>query len=314
MSEATPSVSVVIPCWNAESWISRAIQSVLDQDYPNLEIFVIDDGSTDNSLEIVKSFGDKVRWRTGPNRGACEARNTGLATTKSTYVMFLDADDELGPAYFRAAELTGIPADIELLVGCRLDRKVGQSMGPLVRPRGSDWNSLVEGIIDQTYIQTSQMIFRREFITKIGGWNPEIALCQDIELSLRALLNRPKIAILPSSYSVYYRDDFESRMTMAPPERHAVWHASIYCGLTNLVAQCGDGRVCRKFGKNLYMLARVLMTFHQYDRAKTCLLCARRLGVRGHIGSARHIIPSYIFGFFLKHRIMAALKSTVSRL
>src|SRR5262249_22564429 len=90
--ETAPSISVVIPCWNAERWISRAIKSVLGQDYPNLEIIVIDDGSTDNSLEIVKSFGDKVRWWTGPNRGACVARNTGLAMADCTYVMFLDAD------------------------------------------------------------------------------------------------------------------------------------------------------------------------------------------------------------------------------
>ena len=74
-----PSISVIIPCWNAEKWIARAIQSVLDQDYPNKEIIVIDDGSTDGSLEIIKSFGDKIRWETGPNRGACAARNTGLA-------------------------------------------------------------------------------------------------------------------------------------------------------------------------------------------------------------------------------------------
>jgi glycosyltransferase involved in cell wall biosynthesis len=77
MSVGSPSISVVIPCWNVERLISRAIQSVLGQDYQNLEITVIDDGSIDGSLEIVKSFGNNVRWR--PNRGACAARNTGLA-------------------------------------------------------------------------------------------------------------------------------------------------------------------------------------------------------------------------------------------
>src|SRR5262245_12624798 len=107
------SIAVIIPCWNAEKYMSRAIQSALDQDYPSLEIIAVDDGSTDNSLEIIRSFGERIRWQTGSNRGACAARNSGLAIANSTYVMFLDADDELGPAYFSHAELTGAPADID---------------------------------------------------------------------------------------------------------------------------------------------------------------------------------------------------------
>ncbi len=314
MSANAPSVTVIIPCWNAEKWISRAIQSVLDQDYPNLETIVIDDGSTDNSLEIVKSFGDKVRWQTGPNRGACVARNSGLAIANSNYVIFLDADDELGPAYFRCVEFTSAPADIELFVGCRLNAKLGQSMGPLVRPQGSDWNGLVEEIIAGNCMQTSQMIFRREFIEKIGGWNPEIAVGQDIELSLRALLGRPKIRSLPpSSYSVYDHHDSAFRITKMPSDRKVISLANIYNSLTKLVARCNDRRVCRGFGERLYALARLLMSIHDYDGAKTCLLNARRLGVKGHVGSARHIVLSYMFGFFLKHRVVETLKAAAYR-
>jgi len=189
-------------------------------------------------------------------------------------------------------------------------------MGPLVRPQGPDWHGLVQGIIDEnTYLQTSQMIFRREYVVKIGGWNPKIALCQDVELSLRALLNRPKVAILPpSSYCVYHQDDFAFRISNAPSDRYLVSHADIYCDLTNLVARCGDGRVCRKFGEHLYAFARQLTAIHEYDRAKACLICARRLGIKRHIGSARHIILTYIFGFFFKHQILEALKSAASRL
>ncbi len=73
-----PLVSIVIPCFNAEGTVGEAIQSALDQDYPNREVIVIDDGSTDKSVDVIRTFGDSIRWETGPNRGGNVARNRGL--------------------------------------------------------------------------------------------------------------------------------------------------------------------------------------------------------------------------------------------
>ena len=61
-------VSILIPCYNAERWIIQCIESALDQTYEQTEIIVVDDGSTDNSLEMIKSFGDRVKWRTQANQ------------------------------------------------------------------------------------------------------------------------------------------------------------------------------------------------------------------------------------------------------
>jgi glycosyltransferase involved in cell wall biosynthesis len=63
-----PLVSIIIPCYNAERWVVEAIQSCLAQTYQPIEIIVIDDGSTDRSLEVIKSFGNKIRWETSPTR------------------------------------------------------------------------------------------------------------------------------------------------------------------------------------------------------------------------------------------------------
>ena len=71
----TPLISIVIPCYNAERYVGEAIRSALSQTYPNVEIIVIDDGSTDGSLDVIRSFGGAIRWETGPNRGGCAARN-----------------------------------------------------------------------------------------------------------------------------------------------------------------------------------------------------------------------------------------------
>ena len=70
MGDEPALVSILIPCYNAERWVGEAVQSALDQTYPKKEIIVVDDGSTDRSLDVIKSFGPRIRWETGPNRGA----------------------------------------------------------------------------------------------------------------------------------------------------------------------------------------------------------------------------------------------------
>src|SRR5437773_7247908 len=92
-----PLVSIIIPCYNAENWIGKAIQSGLDQTWPQKEIIVIDDGSTDKSLNVIQSFGQKIRWETGPNRGGNIARNRGLQLSRGQWLQYLDADDYLLP-------------------------------------------------------------------------------------------------------------------------------------------------------------------------------------------------------------------------
>src|SRR5262245_9102291 len=90
-------VSILIPCFNAERWIGQAIESALSQTYLAKEVIVVDDGSHDGSLDIIKSFGDRIRWETGPNRGGNVARNRLLELANGTWLQYLDADDYLEP-------------------------------------------------------------------------------------------------------------------------------------------------------------------------------------------------------------------------
>src|SRR5437016_1233967 len=86
-------VSAVIPAYNYARFVCRAVDSVLAQTYPHLECIVVDDGSTDNTLEVLAPYGDHIRVITQKNAGLSAARNTGVRNAGGEYVGFLDADD-----------------------------------------------------------------------------------------------------------------------------------------------------------------------------------------------------------------------------
>ncbi len=89
----TPLVSVIIPNYNYARYVGEAVESALGQTYSNLEVIVVDDGSTDNSLEVLERYRDRVKIVEQQNSGVCVARNRGVAETKGEYIAFLDADD-----------------------------------------------------------------------------------------------------------------------------------------------------------------------------------------------------------------------------
>jgi len=207
-----PKVSVIIPCFNAEKWVAHAIQSVLNQDYPNLEVIVIDDGSADNSLDVIRSFGDRIRWETGPNRGACAARNRGLALTTAEYVMFLDADDWLVPGIIAklVARSLELPPDTKTTIfgqviqtnaeGCAL----GSGQNPWVGDgeRASDIWIMLDGP------RTTTVLHQHRYLIEIGGFNPSLPSGQEFDLHIR--LMQGGMSFIHYAVPVYYYRQHES--------------------------------------------------------------------------------------------------------
>ena len=101
-----PLISVIVPVYNVEKYLDNCVMSILDQDYQNIEIILINDGSTDNSLAICHSYVGKdkrVKLFSQKNQGLSAARNLGIQKANGEFVMFVDSDDYVEPSYCSAA-------------------------------------------------------------------------------------------------------------------------------------------------------------------------------------------------------------------
>lgn len=93
-------LSIIIPVYNAEKTISKTLDSILVQNTKNIEILIINDGSTDNSLEIIKKYGNKIKIINQENQGVSKARNNGIKNANGKYITFIDSDDIIKDLYF----------------------------------------------------------------------------------------------------------------------------------------------------------------------------------------------------------------------
>ena len=117
--ETLPGVSVVIPAYNYAKFLPFAVESARSQDYPNFEVIVIDDGSKDDTAEVMKQYDAPVRYVYQENAGLSAARNSGIREAKHDFVVFLDADDEFMPGMLRKvmSKFATLEPDFGL-VGC----------------------------------------------------------------------------------------------------------------------------------------------------------------------------------------------------
>jgi glycosyltransferase involved in cell wall biosynthesis len=186
------SVAVIIPVYNGEKFIRRAVNSVLWQTCIPAEIFVIDDGSQDRTQEILASeYGNKVNVISQQNGGPAKARNAALRAAQSEFVAFLDADDWWEPTKLerQLEELRRNPDAVANYTGCRLVRETdGYSEDILPASPESLWPRLRWC---NPGIPPSCVLVRREAIEKVGGFNERQIGCEDWCLWFEMLANGP---------------------------------------------------------------------------------------------------------------------------
>jgi glycosyltransferase involved in cell wall biosynthesis len=176
-----PEVSIVIPCYNYANWVGEAIDSALAQG-ENTEIIVVNDGSTDNSAEVIDGYKSRVRILHKENGGVSSARNAGAALAQGEYITFLDADDQMAAGWLQAT-----------LKEMRSDNRTGIAYTPLQLltpsgPRPANWPpkevDYAELARGQNQVPTCCLI-RKEAFDRAGGYKKRFEPTEDGELWLR---------------------------------------------------------------------------------------------------------------------------------
>ena len=185
-----PASSLIIPAYNSSASIGRSIDSALEQTVPAHEIIVIDDGSTDDTADIIRSYGSKVRLITQDNQGQGAARNAGLAVATGRYIAFLDADDYWEPGFLEHMErfLDAHPQAVAASCAFHAQRQKGDYYGPAhyeqlkaQHPDGLMLEDFFTFWADHDHIRTGTALVRHDVIREIGPQNANLRISQDLE-------------------------------------------------------------------------------------------------------------------------------------
>lgn len=177
--------SIIIPCYNGEATVADAVNSALAQTYPDCEVIVVDDGSTDNSLGVLESFASVITLLTGPNRGGAAARNRGVAAATGDYVQFLDADDLLEPKKIETSigAIRELPRDIIPVTDWRYEH-LEESVPAEVLAFPAQDEDVLSAVLENG-LQTSAPLHRRSTLVEIGGFREHLKCSQEKDLHLR---------------------------------------------------------------------------------------------------------------------------------
>jgi len=190
-----PQVSVIIPTYN-RAWILReAVDSVLGQDFESFELIVVDDGSTDDTAEILAAYGDRLRVIRQENRGVSAARNTGIRAAGGTLIAFLDSDDFWLPGKL-ACQVAYLEAHPRRMI-CQTEEiwiRNGVRVNPGKRHRKPS-GDIFERSLELCLVSPSAVMLRSRLFEPVGLFDETLPACEDYDLWLRVAVRWPVYCI-----------------------------------------------------------------------------------------------------------------------
>jgi len=192
-----PQVSVIVPTYNYGHFIDEAIRSVLQQNYPDIEVLVVDDGSTDDTRLRVQSFGSEVRYIYQTNAGESSARNTGIRNSRGTYIAFLDPDDTWKSGLTQLqVELLSKHSDLGLAYSWWefIDEK-----GVLLPEKGSLMHrgDVLDDLLFGNFCILSMSMVRRTVFDQVGLFDPSLQVMADWDMLIRIATSGYRFAYIP---------------------------------------------------------------------------------------------------------------------
>lgn len=214
-------VSIIIPCYNAELFLSATLESVLTQTHKNWECIIIDDNSSDNSRQIAQNFcniyPEKFHLLTNPRKGACAARNEGLRVAKGEFIQFLDADDLLSPRKLELQIAHASSRRVKVVFGGWNFYSTQRGNTPNSHyPLFNDFETPLELLLTMwekgLFLQTACYLTHKSLLENIK-WNESLERNQDGEFFARVLLSTKEVRYVPETNISYRKENIESIST-----------------------------------------------------------------------------------------------------
>ena len=218
-------VSILIPLYNAEQYIAETITSIINQSYTNIELIMVDDGSTDNSYELAKTYAsEKVNVFQQANKGACAARNKALELFTGDYIVFFDADDimykdkiknqmdlveKYGDDYIYSSQWIPFKGDVPTVF-------------PPKTVIDKDFDSPIDWLTTSWLDKSGAVgiwLTPKQIIEKAGNWDETLKVNQDGEYFFRVLLKTKGVKFTENAYMFYRREITTSISNKYIPER-----------------------------------------------------------------------------------------------
>jgi glycosyltransferase involved in cell wall biosynthesis len=202
-------VSVIIPCYNVEECINRAVDSVLNQTHKNIEVICVDNNSTDKTAEIINSLAAKHNNFSAYSqsiKGPCPTRNLGFSKATGSWIQFLDADDYIEPEKIEyqlsVADQNNLLREEALVVGQKIWRRTN---GEDVQNKLSEdkWKDMIHGRLGDTCAN----LWSSSIVKKVGGWNENLPSSTEVDLQFRMLINGAKIAYDKKPLTIIFERD-----------------------------------------------------------------------------------------------------------
>ena len=241
-------VSVCIPCFNNEKFIAETLTSLFNQTYQHLEIIIVDDCSTDNTLNFLETVKDiRVKYTVQHNKGAAAARNKAFSLSTGEYVKFLDADDLINTDFIEA-QLKKIVHHPECIASSKWGRFYNNDISTYKSSPEKVWKDLsgidwmLESLLGSggNMMQPGIFLIPRKVIEKAGPWNEQLSLIDDFDFMTRVILSANHVLFCEDAVLMYRSGGTGSLSAQKSSAHLQSAYNSINLGIANILQHRND--------------------------------------------------------------------------